>query len=128
MVKTLMQERAAKETARVINSREKKTKGQILEEAGYAPGIVKNPDQVFEAKGFQEILNKYLPDDRLAKKHEQLLEDEKSEVQIKALDMAYKVKSSYAPEKTESKVVVEESVLTKEQKQKLEEFENSLLK
>lgn len=41
-----------------------------------------------------------LPDDLLARKHLQFLNSEREEIGIKALDMSYKVKGKYAPEKS----------------------------
>ena len=45
-------------------------------------------------------MKKYLPDDKLAAKHQAFLDSEREEIGVKALDMAYKLKGSYAPEKT----------------------------
>ena len=65
-----------------------------------------------------------IPDELLIRKHLELLnstvgENEKIDVQgVKAgLDMAYKIKSTYAPEKTENKVVIE--TLSQEEKEAL---------
>ena len=80
-------------------------KGEALRESGYSESTSLRPKQVTETKAWQELANKELPDDKLLIKHNQLLEDEKSEVQIKALDMAYKVKGNYAPDKLETKSV-----------------------
>lgn len=69
-------------------------------EADYSPAMAKNPQKLTESLGWQELMKIYLPDDKLARKHEQLLEDDEANVQVKALDMAYKLKGSYAPEKS----------------------------
>lgn len=65
-----------------------------------------------------------IPDELLIRKHLELLnstvgENDKIDVQgVKAgLDMAYKIKSTYAPEKTENKVVIE--TLSQEEKEAL---------
>ena len=122
---TPRQELAAKKIVENLKSDKPLDKGEILENVGYSEGIAKSPNVVLESKGFKEILDKLLPDDKLAKKHEQLLEDEKSEIQIKALDMAYKVKSSYAPEKTDI-TSKGEKIGEKEQKI-LDEFEKDFV-
>lgn len=90
--------------------RQKKAFAKTLENGGvvstamidaeYSRAMAKNPQKLTESKGWKELMDKHLPDDRLAQKHEQLLEDEESNVQVKALDMAYKLKGSYAPEKS----------------------------
>lgn len=98
---TLKQEKTAKEIIKAIEGKsDVETKEQLLEKVGYSPGIAKSPSRVLESQGFKEVLDRYLPDERLAEKHDQLLDDEKSEIQIKALDLAYKIKGSYAPEKS----------------------------
>ncbi len=98
----------------MITSRHKKaiknlgkyrTEGEAFVKAGYTEsyarsGIIKH------TQGWKDILAKALPDEKLAKRHKELLEknDEHGEPETqavsKALDMAYKLKGSYAPEKT----------------------------
>lgn len=99
---TIKQQRAVEKTLENLGSNTPKTQGQILSESGYAPAIVKNPHIITESKGFKELMEEHLPDNKLIKKHEQLLHDEESTIQIKALDMAYKLKGSYAPDKTQT--------------------------
>lgn len=48
----------------------------------------------------QNAIAEALPDDLLAQKHLQFLNSEREEIGIKALDMSYKVKGHYAPEKS----------------------------
>lgn len=69
-------------------------------EAGYDPTTAKNPKNLTDSDGWKELMNQYLPDDYLAKKHRQFIDSDKEEIGIKALDMAYKGKGSYAPDKT----------------------------
>jgi phage terminase small subunit len=69
-------------------------------DAGYSEATAKTPQKLTESVGWKELMDQHLPDDKLARKHDQLLNDEESTVQIKALDMAYKLKGSYAPEKS----------------------------
>lgn len=47
----------------------------------------------------QNAIAEALPDDLLSRKHLQFLNSEREEIGIKALDMGYKVKGSYAPDK-----------------------------
>jgi len=97
---TIKQKKAAEEIAKSMKGKESKTAGEILEKVGYSEAIAKNPKMVLESEGFLEEFEKLIPNSKLTLKHNQLLEDEKSEIQIKALDMAYKVKGNYAPEKS----------------------------
>lgn len=91
--------------------------GKIMREAGYSEAMAKNPHKITQSKGFREILEQYgLDDVTLFKKHKELLESKKiirtfnkdglkieteeiNPIVAKALDMAYKVKGLYAPEK-----------------------------
>jgi len=91
-----------------------------MRDAGYSIETAKNPSKLTNSRAWREIMEEYLPDETLAKIHEQLLTKQdvivrnnpttgKMEViatgQIDvqavkaALDMAYKLKGSYAPEK-----------------------------
>ena len=42
-------------------------------EAGYPPATAKNPQQLTQSKGWQELMAEYLPDAEIAEKHKQLL-------------------------------------------------------
>jgi hypothetical protein len=126
---TIKQKRAAKEILKAIEGNSQaETTGEILENVGYSKGISENPKVVLESAGFKEILDKYLPDDFLAKKHTQLLDDEQSQIQIKALDLAYKVKGCYAAEKTQSINVnlTGDITMTPKEKEIAQEYEERL--
>ena len=76
------------------------TMGEILRETGYSPAVVKSPTKVTKTKGWKELMDTYLPEDELAKKHKYLLSnDRKEETQTKALDMGYRLRGNYAPDK-----------------------------
>ena len=47
--------------------------GQILIRAGYSEIVAKSPTLVTESKGFQELLEEYLPDDEIQKVHREVL-------------------------------------------------------
>lgn len=85
---------------KVMESNGKKPMGEIMEEVGYAPSTVNTPNVLTASKGWKELMEQYLPDDKLARKHDELLEHEEGNIQTKALDMAYKLKGAYAPEKS----------------------------
>ena len=90
-----------------------------MRKAGYTKISAATPKKLTESKGFKDLLNKYLPDKLLAEKHKDLLtvpikrrtyikgdlesEEESLDTQAisKGLDMAYKLKGAYAPEKKE---------------------------
>lgn len=84
------------------------TAGQMLEKVGYSDNLIKQPGRVIAAEGVQKSIAELIPDDLLIRKHKELLEltdkDGYMDVQgvTKGLDMAYKLKGSYAAEKSTS--------------------------
>jgi len=100
---------------------EGKPKGQALREAGYAESTSLVPKAITGSDGWQELMEELLPDEDLGAAHKKLLE--KKEVVVinlgdkqgsefrftgqihsdaaRALDMAYKLKSRYAPTKVQ---------------------------
>ena len=104
-----------------VNIRQKKLLKKILEtngkpvsvsqsmrEVGYGEGYAKNPQLLTKTKSWQELMEEYLPDDLLAERHRELLNkrDKDADVPetqaVKAgLEMGYKIKGKYAPEKVE---------------------------
>lgn len=90
---------------------------KAMEAAGYSVETAKNPNKLTGSAGYLKLVEKYFPDKLLAKKHKELLKTSKkirtyikgdltNEVEeldtnaiSKGLDMAYKVKGYYAPEK-----------------------------
>lgn len=86
---------------------------KAIKDAGYADGYAEG-QQITGTKTWKELLDEFLPDEELQKKHKELLEARKAiifkgipmnltvpdyDIQAKALDMGYKLKGSYAPEK-----------------------------
>ena len=106
---TIKQKRAAK----IKLEDPTKSMGQVMLEAGYAPNSTIAPAQnLTESKGWNELMEHYLPDDHLGEKHREFLDsprivrtykkgellsesEETSPEAVKALDMAYKLKHRY---------------------------------
>lgn len=83
------------------------TISQAMKDVGYSETTASTTGKLTNADGWKQLMQKYLPDSLLAKRHHALLmkEDEygpDSKAVPKALDMAYKLKGSYAAEKTAS--------------------------
>jgi len=96
--------------------------GKAMREAGYSESMAKNPQKLTRSKGFQELMDKNGLDDlALVKKHKELLEakkiirtfkkdgnkteiEEPNQIAVRALDIAYKVKGLYAPQKVEADI------------------------
>lgn len=77
-------------------------------EVGYSPNTAKKPQNLTESKGWQQLLEEYLPDDKLLKTHDEALQATKwndftgereadHTTRLKAVDMAYKVKGRGVP-------------------------------
>lgn len=69
--------------------------GKAMVAAGYSRATAKTPQKLTESKGWREIMENFLPDELLAKKHKALLDAKEPSIVIKALDLAYKVKGYY---------------------------------
>lgn len=84
-------------------------------QAGYSPASATRPSKLTRSKGFQELLEKYLPERHLLKKHSEFLNakritrtyqrgdlkdvtEETDPNAVRALDMAYKLKGKYKQE------------------------------
>lgn len=87
--------------------------GAAMREAGYGAGTAKNPQKLTYSKGWKELIDKFLPTELLLERHKELLNkreivklknkvitDQPHSDANKALDMAYKLKGNYAPQKS----------------------------
>lgn len=111
---TIKQKRAVKEVLENHGNL-----GKAMLKAGYDKTTAKNPKNLTDSKGWQELMEEYLPDTLLAKKHKELLTvpikhrtyikgdltEETEELDSNAvkagLDMGYKLKGKYSAEKHE---------------------------
>ena len=48
--------------------------GEVLREAGYSETVAKTPSKVTNTKSWKQLMDKYIPEEKLAEKHLQLLE------------------------------------------------------
>lgn len=85
---------------------------RAMMDTGYTVATAKTPKKLTTSKGWQELMDEHLPDKLLATKHLELLNSEREEIATKSLDMAYKLKGSYAAEKTTSLNVNVEADIT----------------
>ena len=74
---TIKQKRAVK---KIVENRGNVSKAML--EAGYPPTTAKNPKNLTDSKGFKELMEENLSNDKLLKKHEQLLNSTKIEHMI----------------------------------------------
>lgn len=85
-------ERAAKMMAAEIKSGNPRPDSQILEEAGYTGRSLEAPSQVVKRDSFQELLQKYLPEDRVMQRHGELMEADNEHVAAKMVMGAHKLR------------------------------------
>lgn len=66
-----------------------KSRADAMRQAGYSPRTARTPSK---ARTWGKLLEKYLPDDRLIKVHDSLLDSDQDTVRLGALGLGYKVK------------------------------------
>lgn len=57
----------------IVESNGKKSVSRAMREAGYSPKSAKNPKALTESVAWKQLMDKYLPEDLIAKKHLELL-------------------------------------------------------
>ena len=111
-----------------------------MKQVGYSPNTAKNPKVLTESKGWKELMEKYIPDNLLAKKHKELLtipkkvrtyikgdleteyEELDSNAVSKGLDMGYKLKGKYTPEKIEHSGDISITEMTAKEKEAIKKL------
>jgi len=89
---TLKQKKAVKN---IVENRGNISKG--MKDAGYTEATAKNPKNLTESKGFQELLNEYLMKDQevFAEHKKNIKQDKDRGAKNKAIDMFYHLKGTY---------------------------------
>ena len=98
-----------KSTAKDLLENTGKSVSRAMLDNGYAPTTAKNPIELTESKGWQELMEKYLPDDKLLTKHNEALEARKwndftgereddHAIRLRAVELGYKLKKKLGPE------------------------------
>lgn len=104
-------QRQKKAIANLVENRGNVSKA--MRDAGYDETTAKNPKNLTESVAYKAIAD-LIPDELLSEKHLALLnkQDENGNIDVQAvkagLDMGYKLKGSYAPEKRKVEVDVTE--------------------
>ena len=98
--------RAKKVLDKIVETGGKISMQKAMLEAGYSKNHAHNSHLLTRSQMWQDLLNEFLPDELLLKKHFELLTklDDKGEVDVqataRALDLAYKIKAKYQPTQT----------------------------
>ena len=106
---------------------------KAMRDAGYSENTINTPQKLTESRAWKDIMGEYLPDELLVSIHEKLLTKEEvivrnnmsnGEIEViptgqidvqavkAALDMAYKLKGSYAAEKAVVALIIPEEKRT----------------
>lgn len=114
----------AKRAAKIKLENPKKPMGQVMLEAGFTKSSSEHPSHLTESKGWNELMQEYLPDNLLGERHREFLMGErivrkyvKGDLEIeteetdpsavKALDMAYKLKGRYGADVNVQALIVQ---------------------
>lgn len=68
-----------------------------MRKAGYSKNYSKNPQSLVSTKSWQELMEQYLPDELLTKRHRELLDDDDSSIRLRSVDLGYKIKNKFEP-------------------------------
>ncbi len=96
---------------------------RAMKDVGYSEASAKNPSNLTRSKGWQELMEKYLPDKHLSARHREFLDaprqirtykkgdlvsetEETDPSAVKALDMAYKLKGRYNSDSEGNKTLI----------------------
>ncbi len=105
---TPKQIKAAKKISENLASSKPKSTGEVLREAGYSQSVSETPSLVTETKGFQELLEEYMPDEMLMEVHQGLLKTTKIEHMV--FPTGYKLTAD-KPEGDEGKTLSDEEII-----------------
>jgi hypothetical protein len=107
-----------RKAAKILMENKGKSLSGAMRKAGYPATTAKNPQQVTKSKSWQQLMDEYLPQEFVAEKHKELflaedvvfiprgkkiLERRRPDHAARraAIDMAHKLRGSFAPEKIE---------------------------
>lgn len=79
--------------------------GEIMVEAGYSPNTAKAPTKLTESRGWQILLEEYLPDEKLAQVHSKGLDASSLDTAHKFLKTAYEIKGKIKNQTTQVNVI-----------------------
>lgn len=100
---TVRQKRVAKLKIENVTLDKPLTDGEIVELSGFGPSMKKNPHVVMNSKGVQEELEAsgFTEENAMRVVTEIMLDPEReANARLKATDQVFKVRGSYAPEKS----------------------------
>ena len=127
----------------MIKDRHKQVLKEMVENGGklpdamrkqkYKENYINNPQKIKRTDSWKELVEEYLPDKLIAEKHKALL-NKKIDGQIdtnavkSGVDMAYKVKGHYAPEKhkVEQEIEITDHDIHPEDKELLKKYKQEL--
>ena len=91
-VYTKRAQKAAKMFADALIAGKMPQKKEILTAAGYSPQVAKSPNLVIKKESFQELLDRYLPEDFLLEKHKDLIANASEKTALAATKLGYQLR------------------------------------
>lgn len=72
-----------------------------MQAVGYSKAYSKNPQKLKATKKWQAQVAKYLPDNKLLKRHSKLIDSKSDKVSLSAIELGYKLKGKLSSEPNE---------------------------
>ncbi len=87
-------------------------------ESDYSESTSKHPKVLTDSKGWEKLMEKYIPDKKLAEVHKELLGNEDWRARDSGLDKGYKIKGKFKPQEIKHSG----EIITKVSTEELEEY------
>jgi hypothetical protein len=90
----------------------------------YSKHTARQPDRITKSKAWTELMEEFIPDELLAKRHKWLLKKDSHQAVANGLSLGYKLKGHFAPEKKEvkSRMLMVTTNLSEDETQKLKKL------
>jgi hypothetical protein len=79
------------------NIRKGMTMGEAMKSVGYSDSYSESPTQLKDTDAWKELVSQELPDEKLVKTLNYLLDHKEWRAKVPGLDMSFKIKRKYAP-------------------------------
>lgn len=92
-----------RKAAKILLENGGKSVRKAMKEAGYSDTMADNPQKLTNTKSWQELMDEYLPEDEIAKKHKELL----NAAELTAYHYAVKGEKDELPDREDIKAAIE---------------------
>lgn len=67
--------------------------------AGYSEEYANNPKKILSTKGWQELVDEYLPEEKVLNRLGEILESDNELSALRAIDISIKIRGDYSPQR-----------------------------